>query len=180
MLRKTVIDHLKTSFFELPPGRATSSAPEAQSSVDHRRLAYSRGPFWGINAGVGRAIHQAGTVLRLRICRSPECRAVFSVCASCDRGQRYCCQTCREHVRHQQLRAANNRYQQSDQGRQSHRHRQRSYRERKTRVRARVTDQGLRTINSSTRLHRPTPSHCAICGRHSHWVNPFPAISRRR
>jgi hypothetical protein len=29
-------------------------------------------------------------VLRLRICVSGDCRAVFFICAHCDRGHRYC------------------------------------------------------------------------------------------
>src|ERR1017187_2166237 len=77
---------------------------------------------------------QVMTVLRMRTCGSPECRAVFAVCANCDRGQRYCSPSCRETVRRGQRRAADRRYQQSERGRQFHRRRQCRYRERQAPV----------------------------------------------
>src|ERR1035438_5907018 len=91
---------------------------------------------------------QVMTVLRMRTCGSPECRAVFAVCANCHRGQRYCSPSCRETVRRGQRRAADRRYQQSERGRQFHRRRQCRYRERQ--APAPVTDQGCQKINSPT------------------------------
>src|ERR1017187_10303996 len=91
---------------------------------------------------------QVMTILRMRTCGSPECRAVFAVCANCDRGQRYCSPSCRETVRRGQRRAADRRYQQSERGRQFHRRRQCRYRERQ--APAPVTDQGCQKINSPT------------------------------
>ena len=85
---------------------------------------------------------------------------------------------CREQVRRKQRREANRRYQQSERGRQSHRHRQRSYR--RLQAQARVTDQAVETIKSPAPARRPILCHCTICGRYSHWVNPFPTIPRRR
>jgi hypothetical protein len=60
-------------------------------------------------------------VLRLRICGHAACRGVFTICARCDRGQRYCSAKCRLEVRRRQRHDANRRYQQSEPGRQSHR-----------------------------------------------------------
>src|ERR1017187_10316688 len=91
---------------------------------------------------------QVMTILRMRTCGCPECRAVFAVCANCDRGQRYCSPFCRETVRRGQRRAADRRYQQSERGRQFHRRRQCRYRERQ--APAPVTDQGCQKINSPT------------------------------
>lgn len=121
---------------------------------------------------------QVMTVLRMRTCGSPECRAVFAVCANCDRGQRYCSPSCRETVRRGQRRAADRRYQQSERGRQFHRRRQCRYRERQ--APAPVTDQGCQKINSPPPLRRPVIRHCTICGRFSPWINPFPPVPRRR
>jgi hypothetical protein len=47
------------------------------------------------------------------------CRALFTICISCDRGQRYCSPECRSEVRRRQRHDANCRYQQSDLGRDS-------------------------------------------------------------
>jgi hypothetical protein len=54
-------------------------------------------------------------VLRLRICGHAAGRALFTICVSCDRGQRYCSPECRSEVRRQRH-DANCRYQQSDEG----------------------------------------------------------------
>ena len=77
-------------------------------------------------------------VLRQRVCRASGCNQVFWICRDCDRGQHYCTHLCRQHTRRQQHRLANRRYQQSPEGRQDHRDRQREYRRRHQR--ARVTD----------------------------------------
>ncbi len=70
-----------------------------------------------------------GVLLRERVCSG--CQFVFYLCKRCDRGQRYCSAVCRALARTQQFRAANARHQRSAEGRQDHRERQRSYRERK-------------------------------------------------
>lgn len=62
--------------------------------------------------------------------RHAVCRAVFTTCVRCDRGQRYCSPECRSEVRQRQRHDANRRYQQSEPGRQSHRRCQKRYRER--------------------------------------------------
>lgn len=109
--------------------------------------------------------------LRSRRCRGPNCHVVFMVCVPCDRGQRYCSQSCRAGARQRQRRTANRRYQQTEQGRKVHRHRQQAYRERRTGVR--VTDQACQTITpspSTSAVRRPA---CAICGCHSLWIDSF-------
>jgi hypothetical protein len=90
----------------------------------------------------GMACHDE-VVLRQRFCRW--CQAVFWICPHCDRGQRYCSLSCRTQARRQQRRSANRRYQQSPEGRQDHRDRQRQYRYRR-RIGTGVTDQGSPSI----------------------------------
>ena len=117
-------------------------------------------------------------VLRLKVCGSVECRAVFTICVSCDRGQRYCSPGCRDAVRRQAHREADRRYQRSERGRQNHRCRQRRYRQRC--ATARVTDQGCRPFAPALLSVRPQLCQCRVCGRFSHWINPYPPIPRRR
>lgn len=144
-------------------------------------------------------------VLRLRICYYDQCRATFFVCASCDHGQRYCSGACRDQARRHQKRRANQRYQQSPEGRLDHRDREREYRRRQAQTR--VTDQGSLLIISSSssecgpfdastveirarsgevllpvKLAERPPVRlcCQICGRMGRFVDPFPQIPRRR
>jgi hypothetical protein len=115
-------------------------------------------------------------VLRLRICGHAACQGVFTICARCDRGQRYCSPKCRLEVRRRQRHDANRRYQQSEPGRQSHRRCQQRYRGRASQP---VTDQGIVPITSPAPPQRATVCQCAICGRHSLWIDPFPSVPRR-
>jgi hypothetical protein len=94
-------------------------------------------------------------VLRLRVCGRSGCRALFTICASCDRGQRYCSPACRAGVRCRQRHDASLRYQQSKQGREAHGRCQQRYRE--GTAGAPVTDQ----IKVPRRSHRRQP-HCAV------------------
>ncbi len=94
------------------------------------------------------------TPLFQRRCRAEGCGTVFWICRSCDRGQRYCCPTCREVQRGRQLRAANRRHQRSREGQLDHRDRQRAYRWR-TRSKASVTDQGRRPASRSCSIGAP-------------------------
>ena len=110
-------------------------------------------------------------VLHLRRCFDPACNALFTVCAHCDRGQRYCSGACRKRMRRQQLVAAGRRYQASDAGKQAHRRRQQAYRCRRNP--ASVTHQGRVSITNSSPLQRPSLNKCLICGRQSRWINPF-------
>jgi hypothetical protein len=118
--------------------------------------------------------------LRQRLCRAEVCGAVFYVCRSCDRGQRYCSERCREKARREQRRAANRRHQRSEEGRLDHRDRQREYRRRL--VLLRVTDQGSdEPARSSTLAALSPPVHeagigeavCCVCGRRGTFVDPF-------
>jgi hypothetical protein len=134
------------------------------------------------------------TVFRQRVCHFPTCGAVFYLCRHCDRGQRYCSLRCREKALRLQRRQANRRHQQSPEGREDHRDRQRDYRQR---LRARVTDKSslrLSLCATLTRPPEPTPLRapvlplrpqfgtaepeagwvvCRICGRQGRWINPF-------
>jgi hypothetical protein len=74
------------------------------------------------------------TVFRQRFCKAADCRALFCICSNCDRGQLYCSNECRRRSRLEQLRAARRRHQQSAEGRDDHRDRQRAYRRRKTAI----------------------------------------------
>ena len=72
---------------------------------------------------------------------------MFFLCSHCDRGQVYCSPSCRDATRRLQMRAANLRHQQSEEGRLDHRDRQRAYRQRlawsaTTSALENVTDQG--------------------------------------
>ena len=67
-------------------------------------------------------------VFRQKRCRA--CSAVFVICRSCDRGQRYCSPGCRVPAQREQRRRANRRHQHSPEGRLDHRDRQREYRKR--------------------------------------------------
>jgi hypothetical protein len=116
----------------------------------------------------------AEVVLRQRVCR---CGTTFYICRSCDRGQRYCSEHCRQKARREQCRKANRRHQQSLEGRLDHRDRQQLYRER-LRL-GRVTDQGSLESCSSGTMPRETTEHqqppasaldlslavCVRCGR---------------
>lgn len=113
-------------------------------------------------------------ILRLRFCAHAACRAAFTICVSCDRGQRYCSPECRLEVRRRQRFEANGRYQQTGPGRESHRLCQQRYRDR-TRQPA-VTDQPIPPITSGAAPRPPTVCQCAICGRRSPWIDPFPTI----
>lgn len=135
------------------------------------------------------------TVFRQRICHSPACATVFYLCRHCDRGQRYCSPRCREKSRRQQRRQANQRHQQSLEGRLDHRDRQRNYRQRQ--AQARVTDQSSLPDFSCDRMIAAEPQPpletapvppfpppvgsapdsgwvvCQLCRRWGRWVNPF-------
>ena len=107
------------------------------------------------------------------------CGAVFYLCRSCDRGQRYCSERCREKSRREQRREANRRHQPSDEGRLDHRDRQREYQLRLVR---RVTGHGSGGEVSSSRLRALTEwpfeaeageVFCRVCGRWGALVDPF-------
>jgi hypothetical protein len=111
-----------------------------------------------------------------RRCHAQGCAAVFFICRSCYRGQRYCSEPCRQLARRQQRRAANRRHQQSPEGRLDHADRQREYR---LRVAGRVTDQGSATEAGSGSISqldpiqpRPTPGRvcCVVCGRRGRFI----------
>ena len=114
--------------------------------------------------------------IRLRTCAGATCGAPFAVCVGCDRGQRYCSDGCRKAARQQQLRSASRRYQATDPGRESHRCRQRSYRERRSGEQ--VTHQASPSGDSATPAWSPQLPFCVICGSQSRWIDPFPVVPR--
>jgi hypothetical protein len=117
-------------------------------------------------------------VLRTRHCRACwSVFSVFSVCTHCDRGQCYCSQLCRRESRQRQLREAGRRYQRTESGRRAHRMRQRGYRLR--RAQACVTDHGSHPIITPRCANPNGLGNCAVCGRYSRWIDPFPAIPPR-
>ena len=138
-------------------------------------------------------------VFRQRVCHWSACGTIFYLCRRCDRGQRYCSPHCRQKALRLQRRQANRRHQQTPEGREDHRDRQRDYRQRQ---RARVTDKSSQPPPASASLSQraviaalpasPAPNSrrvsgrppqrgwvvCQICGRQGRWVDPFP--HRRR
>jgi hypothetical protein len=156
---------------------ATSSRRRRQSSVRS-----SVGSRIVRRVSKSAATDPCENVLRLRRCCDPTCSIVFAICASCDRGQRYCSESCRKRMRRQQLLAAGRRYQATEPGRQAHSHRQRAYRQRQ--VQEPVTHQGPMLSTTTAAPQGGSLSQCAVCGHSSRWIDPFsplpPPIRRRR
>ena len=90
---------------------------------------------------------QGEAVFRQRVCRG--CNAVFCICRSCDRGQRYCSPDCRFLALREQRRRANRRHQHSPEGRLDHRDRQRAYRKRCAQRRWASVDPGVKKTGTS-------------------------------
>ena len=153
------------------PRGATSSAPKAQSSV-RSSLAYCGRVTSAMTAD------RPTQGLRVRRCLDPTCSRLFTICASCDRGQRYCSDGCRKRIRQQQLRASGRRYQTSAAGRQHHSQHQQSYRRRQ--CQPRVTHQGPAAITTPHQTQPASRSRCAICGHENRWSDPFDGLPRRR
>jgi integrase len=153
-------------------GRATSSRRRRSHLSDH--------PLWRIVVRVAGSMtaDRSTEGLRVRRCFDPTCNALFTICASCDRGQRYCSAGCRKRVRQQQLRASGRRYQASAAGRHKHSQRQQSYRQR--RCRPRVTHQGPGLITTPSQTQPASLSRCAVCDHENRWINPFDGLPRRR
>lgn len=80
---------------------------------------------------------------RQRLCGF--CRALFSICRYCDRGQAYCSVVCRVQGYRRARRGARQRHQRSEEGRLDHCDRQRAYRARR---RGGVTDKGSADLGS--------------------------------
>jgi len=65
---------------------------------------------------------------KLRPVRCKRCDRLFYLCRSCDRGQRYCSESCREASRQSILERARRKYARSERGKQNNRERQRRFR----------------------------------------------------
>ena len=113
-------------------------------------------------------------LLRFRHCSHQGCGAIFVICVSCDRSQRYCSTACREAQRRVQRRAANRRYQESERGRAAHQQCQQRYRERQ---RVPVTDQaGVLIVSPPAPVVKPPISTCVLCKRRGLWFDISPRI----
>ena len=121
---------------------------------------------------------QSSEGLRPRRCCDPTCNAMFAVCRSCDRGQRYCSDACKKRMRRRQLAAAGRRYQATGAGKQAHCCRQRAYRQRRSQER--VTHQGPVSITTPRPSSGGCFTQCAVCGQPSRWINPFHWLPVRR
>jgi hypothetical protein len=109
---------------------------------------------------------ESKSVFRQRFCRRADCRTIFFICRSCDRGQQYCSDSCRRLARVKQQREASRRYCQSAEGRFNHRLNQRAYRSRLAQARPRpeatatsVTDQGSASAVILVMSAKPAGTH---------------------
>ena len=69
---------------------------------------------------------------KLRPVRCKRCNRLFHLCRSCDRGQSYCSDACREGSRQERVERARRKYARSEKGKQNNRDRQRRFRKRKS------------------------------------------------
>jgi hypothetical protein len=90
--------------------------------------------------------------IRQRECRGPECRVVFYICRSCDRGQCYCSEYCRRRSRLAQRSKANRKYQASRAARFDHADRQRAYIELQKQQFEKMTGQGIEEAGVSVTI----------------------------
>jgi hypothetical protein len=93
--------------------------------------------------------------IRQRECRGPECRVVFYICRSCDRGQCYCSEYCRRCSRLAQRSKANRKYESSRAARLDHADRQRAYIERQKQQSEKMTGQGSEQADASVTIDSP-------------------------
>ena len=107
--------------------------------------------------------------LRQAVCGWDACRAIFHICRSCDRGQRYCSDSCQQQARQRQRRQAKRRHQQSPEGRQDHRDHQRTYRQRLLEKKS-VSDQGSATTRGCASIGLPPAK--AQPGAPFRWIRP--------
>jgi hypothetical protein len=139
--------------------------------------------------------HAAEDVLRQRVCRWKECRCLFWICRSCDRGHQYCCDECRKKARREQNSESNRRYRQTIEAKLDQRDRQRAYRQRQSAFSVMdqgspsapstdiitppvidspvVAENGGKHINETVETHDSGLPYCIICGRTSRFVDPY-------
>jgi len=95
-----------------------------------------------------------------RLFNCARCQIQVIICSDCDRGNIYCSAHCSHISRQQSVRQAAQRYQQTWQGKLSHAHRQRCYRQRKEK---KVTHHGS----------PDSPSHDSLDDRPNEPADPF-------
>ncbi len=81
-----------------------------------------------------------------RIFNCELCHKQVIICSDCDRGNIYCGTECSQEARLLSVRAAGNRYQNSQKGRLNHAKRQACYRSRKAEAAKKVTHQGSQDL----------------------------------
>ncbi|MCO4820413.1 MAG: hypothetical protein KC517_12400 [Bacteroidetes bacterium] len=82
------------------------------------------------------------SMLSTRLYQCLRCNRQVMVCQTCDHGQRYCAETCRQLARKASCKRANAKYQNSRAGRFNNADRQRRFRQRQKQNIEKVTDQG--------------------------------------
>jgi len=92
--------------------------------------------------------------------RCGDCGALFYLCQSCYRGQRFCDDGCRRPARRRQRRAANRRHRHTPEGRLDARDRKRRQRDRDRARRTSVTDPRSPTLSPSASVPPPSPPPC--------------------
>jgi hypothetical protein len=111
-----------------------------------------------------------------RLYHCSRCHAQVFICSSCDRGNRYCANGCRQEARRESLKIANQKYQKSRKGKFKNAARQAAFR---LRQKQKVTDQGSSQTPRHASLRakldkarslldcRPmgTVFHCHHCGK---------------
>jgi hypothetical protein len=113
-------------------------------------------------------------LLRLRLCGYSGCHGLFTICVTCDRGQRYCSSACRVAARREQRSRANRRYQGGVAGREAHRKCQQRYRARS--VVPSVTDQPGVSLSTPAEATSTVPRACVVCGANGCWVDTTPCL----
>jgi hypothetical protein len=111
---------------------------------------------------------------RHRLCGYSGCHGLFTICVSCDRGQRYCSSACRAAARREQRSRANRRYQEGVAGREAHRKCQQRYRARS--VSPPVTDQPEVSLSTPVEATSQVPRACVVCGAKGSWVDTTPSL----
>lgn len=105
------------------------------------------------------------STLREARCSLGSCSRLFYICPDCDYGQTYCSDECRTRNQRRLHRQANQRHQQSREGKRDHADRQRHYRARerdREYEREKVTDTGSAALDSCCKLSPPVEQSVAI------------------
>ena len=112
---------------------------------------------------------------RQRCCKAVNCGRLFFICSHCDRGQRYCGESCRLKSRAEQLRDAQRRYLQSPEGRKDQNDRQRAYRQRKAALsRISISESVIDQAPQSPPISRMITSRPVLASTETPWQKSRP------